>query len=68
MKLKLDIDLSNAAFGEHPGEEVAAILRRFADQVQHYDNLRKISGTFMALNDHNGNTVGHVSMGRKTSR
>ena len=64
MKLRITIEMDNAAFGNVPserGEEVARIVRKAADRFADRGLAAKDSGGLM---DYNGNTVG----GWKVSR
>ena len=54
----LKIDSGNAAFSEHPHQEVQRLLRQVADRIGR-DNSDSI---FIPLKDVNGNTVGHFSL------
>ena len=50
-RFELSVDTGNAAFDPAPGDELARILRRVADELEDGHT----SGT---VRDHNGNTVG----------
>lgn len=54
MTFKLEINCDNAAFGDTPGIEVAALLRDIADAVEENPETRSIFDT-------NGNTVGQYA-------
>lgn len=56
MKYIVEIDLSNSAFNEHPGEEIARILNECANKVRYYSFQH--DKTFYPLRDINGNTCG----------
>ena len=58
MKLKVEINMENAAF-DFPGTELARLLQYAADSVDGEDwcDLEYFS---LALMDHNGNRVGTV--------
>jgi hypothetical protein len=57
MKIKIDIDTSNAAFAdENGGAEAARILRDLADRLEGSGVLARSDTKF--LRDVNGNTVG----------
>ena len=57
-KVEIHIECENAAFQEHPGIEVARLLREAADKCS--------EGLTMApearLRDSNGNTVGYIEI------
>jgi hypothetical protein len=61
MKLKLEIKMDNAAFEDHPGSEVARILRDFADTIE---EVPMPVGSSESLRDINGNTVGQAKITR----
>ena len=61
MKLKIEIELDNAAFdGRNKGPEAARILERTAKQLRENGNLKGYAGC--KLRDENGNTVGFVDI------
>ena len=62
VKLKLEIQMDNAAFDPHPNTEVAAILRDLASKVQNYDELEP--GYLRPLHDTNGNKIGYAKVTR----
>jgi hypothetical protein len=55
MKLKLEIEMDNAAFEDQQGAEVARILHKLADQL---DGNVWLGGLSTRLIDFNGNVVG----------
>ena len=57
MKIKIEIDLNNAAFQPGPGMELSRILGNLADRIQFWSDAGKILDPFK-LTDSNGNTVG----------
>ena len=60
MTLQIVIDLANAAFeGDACGPEVARMLRRVADDVEHSGKLRPQT---VPLRDCNGNTCGRATV------
>lgn len=62
MKLKIEIDMDNAAFEEFPVGEVEAILRK-AVSLLYFDGSKEV----VVLRDRNGNTVGKATVtGKKT--
>jgi hypothetical protein len=60
MKLKINIEIENAAFGDgDPGDqcrEVVRILRVYIERIELSDRLRQ------TLRDNNGNIVGHARL------
>jgi len=61
MKLRVTIELDNAAFEPGPGQEVARILRGLADWSEDQGLL---AGESIKLLDINGNHVGKVEVAR----
>lgn len=61
MKLKITIDLDNAAFEPASGTEAARILRALAERLDG-DNLR--AKDLRPLRDLNGNRVGEAKVSR----
>lgn len=61
MKIRIEIDMSNAAFEEAgQGVEVARILRKLSDELDtDPDELRE---SFWDLRDINGNVVGRFTV------
>lgn len=59
MKYELEIDCGNAAFQNHPSEEIARILRKLVADMEDgkFDATNEIS-----LWDINGNIVGRCSL------
>lgn len=55
MKLKLHVEMDNAAFEDNQGGECARILRKLADQL---DENPWLGGLSTRLIDYNGNVVG----------
>jgi O-succinylbenzoate synthase len=66
VKLKIEINMDNAAFGDgDAGAEVARILRRLADKYESYGDMANIENVIL---DINGNKVGRVKVtGRRPS-
>jgi hypothetical protein len=64
--LRLTLKLDNEAFTVEAGGgyEVARILRKVADDLQPYNNVASLRGTFCMLRDVNGNQVGSVTVGK----
>ena len=60
MKLRIEITIDNAAFGECPDMEAARILRDLADRIDGHPNFSP--GHEQALRDLNGNEVGYASV------
>jgi hypothetical protein len=58
-KLKLTIDLGNAAFEDKAGFEVAAWLRELAAKLEPWDELES---EHRPIRDFNGNRVGEWSI------
>lgn len=56
MKLTVEIKMDNAAF-EHPGNEVAVLLRKIAAQTEWHETFTPGDGARVL--DTNGNTVGY---------
>ena len=54
MKLKIEINMDNAAFEDNPEDEIRSILDDIYPEVM---NRRKVK-----LRDSNGNTVGHYKI------
>ena len=61
MKLKITIEMDNAAFDGGRGEESARILRDLADLM---DGSQLFAGNGWILRDTNGNTVGAARVTR----
>ncbi len=61
MKLKITIDMDNAAFDGDSGTEAARILRKTADTI---DGLDLAQGETLSLRDINGNAVGEAKVTR----
>ncbi len=61
MKLKIEIKMDNAAFGETNGLEVSRILTQLAGKVD-YERLNV--GDAIACMDANGNRVGQLKVTR----
>ncbi len=59
MTVTITIECNNAAFGDQPELEVARILRKQADDMEHSGRLR----VFNKLYDINGNAVGSIELG-----
>lgn len=57
MKLRIAIEMNNAAFEEGRGAEAARILRDLADRLED-DGVQ--AGTHIPLYDINGNRVGNA--------
>lgn len=55
----LTIETDNAAFDVDQGNELAAILRKLADVLDHTSHESGDSGS---VRDYNGNTVGHWTL------
>lgn len=62
MKLKITIEMDNAAFEENNGTEAARILRTFADEID--GGNYPVSGIIKPLRDVNGNQVGTAKVTR----
>jgi hypothetical protein len=62
MKLKIEINMDNAAFEPDNGTEAARILRKLADEIDggHYP----ASSIVKPLRDYNGNEVGKAKVSR----
>ena len=56
MKVKIEIECSNAAFDDLPGVEVSRILEDLAENIN-FSGLEDGS-----IHDINGNTVGHIQV------
>ena len=70
MEVTIRIDCDNAAFDDYPGEELARILRKLADEIKD-DGPHGCYTPSVALRDANGNTVGEYVVfhdGRPTWR
>lgn len=64
MKMKIAIDLGNAAFSDgNSGHECARILRELADKIEWFDIARP-DPNLSNLRDINGNTVGKATVTR----
>jgi hypothetical protein len=61
VRFTLTIDCDNAAFEDHPGSEVARILKEVARKLP-ADDL----GSGFKLRDVNGNTVGKVEVSERS--
>lgn len=57
--LKLRIECGNAAFSDHPGEEIARIMRALADKMQSAQPGDELSGV---VRDINGNFAGEWTL------
>jgi len=55
-EIKIEIDLSNAAFDDEPMTETARILRELANKLE----SRGLANDFWRLHDASGNRVGVV--------
>lgn len=58
MKLRIEIDMDNAAFEGANGREAARILRQFADSIEDRDLSGEIRAINRLLSDSNGNACG----------
>lgn len=59
MKCKIEIEMSNAAFEEAPGEELARIIEELTDSRLKFYDFRRSPEEFTGnLYDVNGNKVG----------
>ena len=59
MKAIIEIDMDNAAFEEHNGEELAGVLRRLADYVSYFPVIAiRCVNVYGHPVDSDGNTVG----------
>ena len=56
MSLRLHIATENAAFSEGPATELARILRKLADRIEHDP------APYIVLRDSNGNRVGECQI------
>jgi hypothetical protein len=67
MKLKIEIEMDNAAFGgdSDDPEEVKRILRKLADNLP---PMRRVIGWPVRLWDINGNYVGNVTVEEQPCR
>ncbi len=63
MRARIKIDMSNAAFGDMPGTELARILRELATYIIE-DDMGPMEPGVVALRDINGNTVGTFKVTR----
>jgi hypothetical protein len=54
MKLKIEINMDNAAFEDNAEEEIRAILANVTPNMSKYSIIK--------LRDSNGNTVGHYEI------
>lgn len=61
MKTTISINMGNDAFTDHPGGEVARILRDLAARLD-MDGSFGQHGYEETLRDYNGNTVGTISV------
>jgi hypothetical protein len=59
MKLKIDINMDNAAFEDNAGSECARILRKLADELE---DTNAEEGVLGPLFDVNGNKVGKATL------
>lgn len=55
MELVIKIDLDNAAFCDIPGQEVARILKGYAEKISNNDDVKSL---FERFRDFDGNSVG----------
>lgn len=62
MKLKVTIEMDNAAFEDQAGSECARILRDVADKLEGRDMVS--TGELFTTRDYNGNRVGEVKVTR----
>lgn len=59
MQATIRIQMDNAAFNDHNGEELARILRDLADWAENYNHGE--DDCSRGLSDYNGNRVGRLS-------
>lgn len=64
MKISIEIHTENSAFGNDPGEELACILRKLADNHNHWRVGHEFSN---GIRDTNGNVVGSIIASQETS-
>lgn len=60
MKLKVEINLDNAAFEPDAGTEAARLLRQLANDID--GNRLAVAGSVKSLRDVNGNAVGKAQV------
>ena len=60
MRLKIEIDMENAAFAENWRDEVARIIGSFSERIRFDSNI--VYKVKVPLYDINGNTVGRAEV------